>query len=257
MSTATHATTAAAPPAAAYRARLARGAAALRAAQALRFRVFNLERHEGLAQSYATALDADRFDDVCDHLLVDDAASGEVVGTYRLLGGARAAETGGYYGEREFDFAPYEPLRAQLVELGRACIDARHRHFGVLNLLWNGIAAYAQRHGARWLIGCSSLASQDASVGAAALHLLQPHLAPPPWRTVPRPAFACAPAAAPLPAVELPKLLTTYLALGAWVCAPPAIDREFKTIDLLTLLDLRSPRLRALQRRGHFTGSPC
>jgi putative hemolysin len=37
-----------------------------------------------------------------------------------------------------------------------------------------------------------------------------------------------------------PKLLRTYLALGAKICGPPAFDREFKIIDFLTLIDLNS-----------------
>ncbi len=55
-----------------YSARLARSEAEVRAAQALRFEVFNLELHEGLEASYATGLDADPFDAVCDHLLVEE-----------------------------------------------------------------------------------------------------------------------------------------------------------------------------------------
>jgi putative hemolysin len=38
--------------------------------------------------------------------------------------------------------------------------------------------------------------------------------------------------------VKVPKLLKTYLAIGARIAAPPAFDREFRTIDFLTLLDL-------------------
>ena len=178
-----------------------------------------------------------------------------MVGTYRLQTGARAAAGAGYYSEREFEFAPFEPLRGELVELGRACIHAEHRSFAVLNLLWNGIAGYARERGARWLIGCSSLTSQDAAVGAAAYQKLAPHLAAPALRTRPLPEFAC-PLDAPAPqAPKIPKLLAAYLALGAEICAPPAIDREFRTIDFLTLVDLHAPMLRALQRRGRFVGA--
>ena len=237
-----------------YRLALATCPEQVRAAQALRFMVFNLELHEGLACSYETGLDADRFDAVCDHLLVEDKRSGDVVGTYRLQTGTHAAEGRGYYCEREFQFAPFEPIRTELVELGRACIHAEHRNFTVLNLLWNGIAAYAQARGARYLIGCSSLTSQDAAVGGAAYRRLQAHLAPPQHRTGPVPAFAC-----PLDGVtaeppKIPKLLAAYLALGASICGPPAIDREFKTIDFLTFVDLQSPTLRAPQGRGRFGG---
>jgi len=39
---------------------------------------------------------------------------------------------------------------------------------------------------------------------------------------------------------KLPKLLEAYLALGARICGPPALDRKFKTINFLTLLDLKT-----------------
>jgi putative hemolysin len=46
---------------------------------------------------------------------------------------------------------------------------------------------------------------------------------------------------------KIPKLLRAYLAVGARICGPPAIDREFKTIDFLTLMDLEAlhPRVHA------------
>ncbi len=92
----------------AYRIRLASTPADLRAAQRLRFEVFNLELDEGLAASYDTGLDADAFDAACDHLIVEDTDRGEVVGTYRLQTGVRAAREIGYYCAREFDLAPFE-----------------------------------------------------------------------------------------------------------------------------------------------------
>jgi putative hemolysin len=235
-----------------YRARLAAGAADLQAAQALRFEVFNMELDEGLAQSYDTGLDADPFDAVCDHLIVEDETQGSVIGTYRLQTGRRAGAALGYYSEREFDFAPFEAVRGQIVELGRACIHREHRSFAVLNLLWKGIGAYARERGGRYLIGCSSLTSLDAAVGAAAYERLQPNLAPAQWRTLPVPRFACALDTLAVPAPRIPRLLSAYLAMGAAVCGPPAIDREFRTIDFLTWADIESPAIVAMQRRGRF-----
>jgi len=46
----------------------------------------------------------------------------------------------------------------------------------------------------------------------------------------------------------VPKLLMAYLSIGAKICGPPAIDREFKTIDFLTLLDLDSLPASTVQR---------
>jgi len=235
-----------------YRARLAASAADLQAAQALRFEVFNMELDEGLVQSYDTGLDADPFDTVCDHLIVEDEGQGSVIGTYRLQTGRRAGESLGYYSEREFDFGPFEAVRGQIVELGRACIHRDHRSFAVLNLLWKGIGTYAREHGARYLIGCSSLTSQDAAVGAAAYERLQTNLAPAAWRTRPVPRFACALDTLAVPAPRIPRLLSAYLAMGAAICGPPAIDREFRTIDFLTWADIESPCILAMQRRGRF-----
>ncbi len=231
-----------------YRLRAAVSAADVRAAQVLRFVVFNLELQEGLEQSYATCLDADAFDAACDHLLVEDMRTGEVVGTYRLQTGARAGANLGYYSAQEFDFKPFEPFRSEMVELGRACVHSSHRNMVVLSLLWKGIASYATAHGCRYLIGCSSLTSQDPAVGMAAYWDLQGQLAPEAWRTLPLAGFECSDTAPAAEAPKIPKLLSVYLLLGARICGAPAIDREFKTIDFLTFIDLASLTPRVVAR---------
>jgi putative hemolysin len=232
-----------------YAARLARDPREIRAAQLLRFQVFNLELNEGLDQSFATGLDEDPFDAVCDHLVVEHLASGETVGTYRLQTGLNAAARRGYYCEQEFEFDRFEPFRAATVELGRACVHRQHRNLVVLGLLWKGIADYARDCGARHLVGCSSLTSQDPAVGASAYaDLCRKHLAPPEWRTRPLPAYDCSLSQLAAEPVAVPKLLRAYLALGAKICGPPALDAQFKTIDFLTLLDLDTLPPAARQR---------
>lgn len=213
----------------------------IRAAQTLRFLVFNLELNEGLDRSFSTLRDEDPFDAVCDHLLVEDRRSGEVVGTYRLQTGTAAARHLGYYSAQEFDLAPLEPLRARMVELGRACVHSDHRNILVLGLLWKGVADYAREHGARYFTGCSSLTSQDPRIGAAAFFELSgEYLVEPALRTFPLPGFGCDMDRLAQDPPKLPKLLRAYLSLGAKICGPPAIDREFKTIDFLTWLDLEA-----------------
>ena len=225
--------------------RLARNADEVQRAQRLRFEVFNLELNEGLAESHFNGLDADPFDVVCDHLIVEHVATGDVVATYRLQTGTRAADHIGYYSEREFDFTPYEPFRAEIIELGRACVHADHRNFNLLHLLWRGIANYAREHNARFLVGCSSLTSQDPLEGISMYHELRRRfLIRSEMRTVPRSEFRCDVAPAPdSPATvnhASAKLLRAYLGIGAKICGPPAIDRDFGTIDFLTLLDLQN-----------------
>ncbi len=230
-----------------YATRLARHPEDVLAAQQLRFEVFNLELNEGLEQSYATGRDEDPFDAVCDHLIVEQVATGNIVGTYRLQTGTSAAKNLGYYCAQEFEFSAFEPIRHALVELGRACVHRQHRNLVVLGLLWKGIADYATDRGARYLIGCSSLTSQNPAEGASAYaELCRKNLVATPFRTQPLPAFECSLDHLAEEKIQIPKLLRAYLTVGAKICGPPALDRHFQTIDFLTLLDLAtlSPQTR-------------
>lgn len=222
-----------------YQIRLAQSLAEREAACRLRFRVFNLELGEGLMSSYSTGMDQDHFDLFCDHLIVEDRSRGEVVGTYRMQSGITAGQNLGYYSAQEFDFLPYEPIRDQVLELGRASIDREHRSSEVLTLLWRGIAQYSKFYGLRYLIGCSSLTSQDPQAGWEMYSQLSEFLVEPAFRTTPRPRYELPPASSnSKPEVKIPKLIKTYIAVGAKICSQPAWDREFGTIDFLTLLDL-------------------
>ena len=246
-----------------YRLRIAESPEDRDAACRLRFKVFNIEMGEGLESSYETGLDIDKFDLFCEHLLVEDKTTRRIVGTYRMQSGVTAAANLGYYSEQEFHFAPYEALRAGILELGRASIDREHRTPEVLTLLWRGIAQYATDMGLRYLVGCSSLNSQDPSEGWHMYHQLEHYRVSPEFATEPTEEYACPTEregadAQPSPCQhgsllptlpKVPRLLRTYLAIGARICAPPAWDREFGTIDFLTLLDLK---MLSSSARNHF-----
>jgi putative hemolysin len=222
-----------------YKVRFAETSEEIRSALALRFEVFNLELNEGLASSHATGLDEDEFDDVCDHLIVLEENSGSVVGTYRMQTGSSAGRHLGYYGAGEFDFSPYEPIRDSLVELGRACVHKEHRSIVVISMLWKEIVRYALDQNARYLIGCSSLTSQDPAHGQAIYQrfILEGHIAAPEFVTNPLPAFCLEDVEPMVDCPPPPKLLRAYLGVGAKICSTPAIDRAFGTIDFLTMID--------------------
>jgi putative hemolysin len=209
------------------------------ACQRLRYQIFNCEMGEGLADSHATGLDSDGFDVVCDHLMVRDAATRTLVGTYRMQTGYRAKSNLGYYSAQLFDLSPFETIRSEILELGRACVHADYRNTTALSLLWKGIASYATLCNARYLIGCSSLTSQDENEGMALYHALRDkYLVESALRTEAHPASRCKESVqAPAPP-RTPRLFRSYLELSARLCGPPAIDRNFRTIDFLTLLDL-------------------
>jgi putative hemolysin len=239
-----------------YRVRLAENDVDREAACRLRFKVFNIELGEGLESSYQTGLDTDQFDSICEHLLVEDKQEADplkrIIGTYRMQSGLTAARNLGYYSEQEFSFAPYEPLRPGILELGRASIDREHRTPEVLTLLWRGIAQYATDMGLRYLLGCSSLTSRNPVEGWQLYRQLEHYRVAPEFATEPTAAYACPIEQEGAPAqplngaqesetveVKVPKLLKTYLAIGARIGGPPAWDKAFGTIDFLTLLDLR------------------
>jgi len=214
--------------------------------QRLRFEVFNLELGEGLEESFANGLDADRFDPVCHHLIVTERSSNQVIGTYRMQTSGMAEQHIGFYSADEFDLGglPGAVLRDS-VEVGRACVARPYRNRQVLFLLWKGLAAYMQRNRKRYLFGCCSLTSQDPREGRRVMdHLVQTDQVRTDLRVEPLPAWRCydedfvPPPAPDRPPVELPKLFSLYLRYGGKVCGPPALDRFFKTIDYLVLLDI-------------------
>ena len=167
-----------------------------------------------------------------------------VVGTYRMQMGDVAKQYFGYYSEQEFCFAPYESMRNKIVELGRACIHRDYRSSDVLHLLWRGIARYALVNGARYMVGCCSLTSQDPETGHAVYATLQGCMVAPELRTVATAPYALPDAKVVLPDVQAPKLLRAYLTIGAKICSGPAIDREFKTIGFSGLYLICRPCIR-------------
>lgn len=232
-----------------YAVRLARDEDEVRAAQRLRHQVFAGELGARL-DGPEPGLDCDAFDAYCDHLIVVDEETGQVVGTYRLLPPERAAVAGRLYSEAEFDLSALAPIRPDLVEVGRSCVHPDHRNGAVIALIWAGLARYMDRSGHNWLAGCCSIPLADGGVLAAATreNVLARSLAPAQYRVTPH--LPWSPEGIAVPGrTELPPLLRGYLRLGAWVCGEPALDAEFGCADLYVLLSLRRTNPRYL---GHF-----
>lgn len=226
------------------------------AAQRLRHEVFATELGATLLPGEA-GLDVDPFDAYCDHLIVREDSTGEVVGTYRLLPPGR---TGRRYAEDEFDLTALDPLHDDLVETGRSCVHPDHRSGAVINLMWAGLTRYLHLRGSRWLGGCASVPVADGgrTVAEVWAQARARHLSPPPLRVRPlRPWFTeAASAVGPVPAaptgrVAVPPLLRGYLRLGAWICGEPAYDSDFGCADFYVLFSLDRMNPRYLR---HFLG---
>ena len=219
---------------------LARNEDDIRAAQALRYKVF-AEEMGARIKAREPGLDQDLFDAWCDHLLVQDEATGEVVGTYRILAPHQARKLGSYYSDTEFDLTRLQHLRSQMVEIGRSCVHADYRTGATITLLWSGLAAYMRERNYSYLAGCASISLADGGHIAASLYrkLADTALAPVEYRVFPR---------CPLPLqaldqnlnTEIPALIKGYLRAGARVCGLPAWDPDFNTADMFMLLSMNN-----------------
>lgn len=228
----------------------------VREAQRLRYDVFAGEMGARLSTRIA-GHDVDLFDDYCEHLLVRDATSRQVIGTYRVLTPAQAKRAGSTYSDTEFDLVRLRGLRERMVELGRSCVHPHHRHGGVIMALWGALAEFMVRNQLDTMIGCASIPMLHNGVVsgdvAASIwrQLRQNHLAPIEYHVLPR---------LPLPIDELdssltaepPALIKGYLRLGAKILGAPAWDPDFNTADLPMLMRIADLPARY---RKHFLGN--
>lgn len=226
--------------------KITRDPADVRAAQKLRFEVFNVELNKGLKSSYARGLDVDDFDPICDHLIVRERKTGRVVGTYRLMLGSAARKNFGFYSEHEFNLENIKRLDGELLELGRSCAHKDYRDRSLIHLMWQTIAEYVKAHRVRYLFGCASFPTADPREVSESIALVkQKFYAPEKFRVEPLPELRIEgldenPDIKDREALfaALPSLIKGYLRIGAKLCGPPALDLEFGTTDLFLLLDI-------------------
>ncbi|HJV06826.1 MAG TPA: GNAT family N-acyltransferase [Chromobacteriaceae bacterium] len=232
--------------------RLAESADDIRRAQKLRFEVFANEMG-ALLDSRDQGIDTDEYDALCDHLIVEDPASGMVVGTYRLLSPQAARRAPRLYSEHEFDLSRLQHLRDGLIEMGRSCVHKDFRSGAVIALLWSGLADYVQRQGGQYLAGCASVSLSDGGHQAVSLYrqLEAKHLAPAEWRVFPHLALPLDRIQDDAPPAPMPALIKGYLRAGAFVCGEPAWDPDFNCADFFMLLPMS--RLAAKYNK-HFIG---
>jgi L-ornithine Nalpha-acyltransferase len=225
--------------------RLAENEDEIRAAQALRYRIFYEEMSaEPTAEMQHLRRDFDSFDDYCDHLLVIDralpAGPRRVVGTYRLLRRAMAEKRGQFYSVDEYDIRQILAFPGEILELGRSCIEPAYRQRSIMQLMWRGIADYVMYHEIGLMFGCASLAGVDPKAHALALsYLHHHHLAPAnlrpralPSRYVAMNMMARDQVDTRAALGQLPPLIKGYLRLGGFVGDGAVIDDQFHTTDV-------------------------
>lgn len=228
----------------------------VRAAQRLRYQVFAGEMGARL-NTPIPQHDIDLFDEYCEHLLVRDQATHEVIGTYRVLTPAQARRVGSTYSDTEFDLTRLRGLRNRMVELGRSCVHAEHRHGGVIMALWTALGEFMVRNQLDTMIGCASIPLMQGGVfnGDVAASIWRQvrarHLAPIEFQVRPRLALPLQNLNDQLD-VEPPALIKGYLRLGTKVLGAPAWDPDFNSADLPLMMRIADLHPRY---RRHFLGA--
>jgi putative hemolysin len=212
------------------------GPAALREAQALRYRVFSAE-FDAKLNGAELGLDMDDYDLHCRHIGVRDLESGQLVATTRLLDHQAAAGLGRYYSEEEFALHGLAGLEGPVLEIGRTCVDVAYRNGATIAVLWGELAEVLNEGGYSYLMGCASISMQDGGIQAHAVmqrlrerYLCTEHLRAEPKHPLPQ---------LDLPGnviAEMPPLLKAYMRLGAKICGEPCWDKDFQVADVFILL---------------------
>lgn len=205
---------------------------------------------ELIHKSKRSGMDRDKFDKLCDHLIIIDKRTDTLIGTYRLQS---SLHTRKWYTDMEFHMKRIKMLPGIKLELGRACVHPEHRNGITIALLWEGISAYVEASGTSYLFGCSSIKTMDKEEIKSIYYYLKQngHLSHE-YRVRPKGKYK-------VPGMmqflkrhpdatqqidpqemkdKIPSLLNSYLKVGAKVCGAPALDRAFKCVDFLTILDV-------------------
>lgn len=252
--------------------RLAKGVREIRWAQKLRYQVFYDEMSAKVTTPAAAIFkrDADKFDAICDHILVLDHENmihkpfrkprPQVVGTYRVLRSDIANKFGGFYTAGEYDIAPLLERKKDLkfLELGRSCVLKPYRNKRTVELLWHGIWTYVLAHKIDCMIGCASFEGVDPATHATPLSFLhQNSLAPEEWRVKARPEQYINMNLLPASEVDpkralftLPPLIKGYLRVGAFVGDGAVIDHQFGTVDVCMIMPVANIAERYIEHFG-------
>ncbi len=237
-----------------HRARLAASPADIGACQALRWSCFRATPQEPEGR------DADAFDAICTHVLVEETQSGALVCCFRLLPLTAGDEIARSYSAQFYDLAALAAYPGKMVEMGRFCVAPGARDPDILRVAWGAMTGYVDREGVQMLFGCSSFHGTEAAAHLNAFALLKDrHLAPRRWlpRVKAPDVFRFARRLRGMQpdlraaAQAMPPLLRTYLMLGGWVSDHAVVDRDLGTLHVFTGLEIaRVPAARARALRA-------
>ena len=223
-----------------YRARIAETADDVAAAQTL--------RHDCFGLNHAHGLDQDAFDDLCEHMLVADVETSDLICCYRIMHLNSGDDITRSYSAQYYNLSALQSYQGKLVEMGRFCIDPACNDPDVLRIAWGAMTQYVDDNDVSLLFGCASFhgTDQDAYRDSFAM-LRDKHLAPKRWlpRVKAPNVFRFAQRLTGAPDMKqamrrMPPLLKTYLMMGGWVSDHAVVDAQMNTLHVFTGVEIRS-----------------
>ncbi|WP_172295512.1 GNAT family N-acetyltransferase [Pseudoruegeria sp. HB172150] len=239
-----------------YDARLAETRADVVAAQELRYRTFIAETG---ASPREGGRDADPFDEICSHVLVEEVKTGRLVCCFRLLPLKDGGEIARSYSAQYYDLDALEAYGGKMVEMGRFCIAPDHAMDpDILRVAWGAMTRFVDEQEVEMLFGCSSFHGTETEAYLDAFAMLKErHLAPKRWlpRVKAPKVFRFAARLRRKPDLKaamktMPPLLRTYLMMGGWVSDHAVVDQDMNTLHVFTGLEISAvppARKRALR----------
>ncbi|MEY8882602.1 GNAT family N-acetyltransferase [Donghicola sp. XS_ASV15] len=226
-----------------YRTRLAETPADIESAQRLRYLAFVAETG---AEASTDGLDADDYDGICHHMLVEDQRTGALVCCFRMLHLTSGSEISRSYAAQYYDLAALEAYSGKMVEMGRFCIHPDLTDPDILRVAWGAMTRYVDETGVEMLFGCSSFRGTDAQEYFDAFALLKErHLGPKRWLPKVKAPNVFRFAArlrrkpdAKLAMRRMPPLLKTYLMMGGWVSDHAVVDAQMNTLHVFTGVEI-------------------
>jgi putative hemolysin len=241
-----------------YAARMAETDDDIARAQELRHLAFIAAR--GLPEGTGGGRDADAFDGLCRHILVEEVRTGTLVCCFRLLPLRGGADILRSYSAQYYNLQALAAFEGPMIEMGRFCIHPDWHDPDILRVAWGAMTRFVDETGAEMLFGCSSFQGTEAEVYRDAFAMLkEAHLAPKRWlpRVKAPNVFRFARRLRRLKpdtrrAMQaMPPLLRTYLLMGGWVSDHAVVDRDLNTLHVFTGLEIRAiPPARARLLRG-------
>ncbi len=226
-----------------YTARPVATPADLEAVQRLRHQAFIAETG---AAPQADGRDADKFDGICTHILIEDSRDMRPVATFRLLPLGSGAEIGQSYSAQYYELKGLRNFNRPMVEMGRFCVAPDEKDPDILRTAWGALAAYVDREKVEMLFGCSSFQGTDAQAYRDAFAMLRDrHLGPKRWlpRIKAPKVFRFAERFRRKPdrikaLKTMPPLLRSYLSMGGWVSDHAVVDPDLNTLHVFTGLEI-------------------